>query len=135
MISVSLQQLADVLGARLVGENLTISDVSTDTRKLSAGCLFIALRGEKFDAHDYAADAVNNGAAALLVSKHLPIDVPQLVVEDTRLALGVMAGWVRQQSRARVVALTGSSGKNVCQGNGRIDSAPVRQCALHRREL
>ncbi|GAB7266645.1 UDP-N-acetylmuramoyl-tripeptide--D-alanyl-D-alanine ligase [Dickeya oryzae] len=111
MISVSLQQLADVLGARLVGENLTISDVSTDTRKLNAGCLFIALRGEKFDAHDYAADAVNNGATALLVSKHLPIDVPQLVVEDTRLALGVMAGWVRQQSRARVVALTGSSGK------------------------
>ncbi|GAB7261688.1 hypothetical protein DZS_32350 [Dickeya ananatis] len=47
MISVSLQQLADVLGARLVGENLTISDVSTDTRKLNAGCLFIALRGEK----------------------------------------------------------------------------------------
>ncbi|QYM94629.1 UDP-N-acetylmuramoyl-tripeptide--D-alanyl-D-alanine ligase [Dickeya ananatis] len=125
MISVSLQQLADVLGARLVGENLTISDVSTDTRKLSAGCLFIALRGEKFDAHDYAADAVNNGAAALLVSKHLPIDVPQLVVEDTRLALGVMAGWVRQQSRARVVALTGSSGKTSVK---EMAASILRQC-------
>ncbi|WP_407321834.1 UDP-N-acetylmuramoyl-tripeptide--D-alanyl-D-alanine ligase [Dickeya ananatis] len=125
MISVSLQQLADVLGARLVGENLTISDVSTDTRKLSAGCLFIALRGEKFDAHDYAADAVNNGATALLVSKHLPIDVPQLVVEDTRLALGVMAGWVRQQSRARVVALTGSSGKTSVK---EMAASILRQC-------
>ncbi|MGM3182842.1 UDP-N-acetylmuramoyl-tripeptide--D-alanyl-D-alanine ligase [Dickeya oryzae] len=125
MISVSLQQLADVLGARLVGENLTISDVSTDTRKLSAGCLFIALRGEKFDAHDYAADAVNNGAAALLVSKHLPINVPQLVVEDTRLALGVMASWVRQQSRARVVALTGSSGKTSVK---EMAASILRQC-------
>ncbi|UCZ73946.1 UDP-N-acetylmuramoyl-tripeptide--D-alanyl-D-alanine ligase [Dickeya zeae] len=125
MISVSLRQLADVLGSRLVGENLTISDVSTDTRKLNAGCLFVALRGEKFDAHDYAVDAVNNGAAALLVSKHLPIDVPQLVVDDTRLALGVMAGWVRQQSRARVVALTGSSGKTSVK---EMAASILRQC-------
>ncbi|NPE54397.1 UDP-N-acetylmuramoyl-tripeptide--D-alanyl-D-alanine ligase [Dickeya dadantii] len=125
MISVSLRQLADVLGARLVGEDLTISEVSTDTRKLTTGCLFVALRGEKFDAHDYAADAVNDGAAALLVSKHLPIDVPQLVVDDTHLALGTMAGWVRQQSRARVVALTGSSGKTSVK---EMTAAILRQC-------
>ncbi|QOL15926.1 UDP-N-acetylmuramoyl-tripeptide--D-alanyl-D-alanine ligase [Dickeya dianthicola] len=125
MIRVSLRQLADVLGARLVGEDLTISEVSTDTRKLTTGCLFVALRGEKFDAHDYAADAVNHGAAALLVSKHLPIGVPQLVVDDTRLALGTMAGWVRQQSRARVVALTGSSGKTSVK---EMTAAILRQC-------
>ncbi|MCI4236017.1 UDP-N-acetylmuramoyl-tripeptide--D-alanyl-D-alanine ligase [Dickeya dianthicola] len=125
MIRVSLRQLADVLGARLVGEDLTISEVSTDTRKLTTGCLFVALRGEKFDAHDYAADAVNHGAAALLVSKHLPIEVPQLVVDDTRLALGTMAGWVRQQSRARVVALTGSSGKTSVK---EMTAAILRQC-------
>ncbi|MEI7374875.1 UDP-N-acetylmuramoyl-tripeptide--D-alanyl-D-alanine ligase [Dickeya chrysanthemi] len=125
MIRVSLRQLADVLGARLVGKDLIISDVSTDTRKLTAGCLFVALRGEKFDAHDYAADAVNYGAAALLVSKHLPIEVPQLVVDDTRLALGVMAGWVRQQSQARVVALTGSSGKTSVK---EMTASILRQC-------
>ncbi|MEI7347462.1 UDP-N-acetylmuramoyl-tripeptide--D-alanyl-D-alanine ligase [Dickeya chrysanthemi] len=125
MIRVSLRQLADVLGARLVGKDLIISDISTDTRKLTAGCLFVALCGEKFDAHDYAADAVNYGATALLVSKHLPIEVPQLVVDDTRLALGVMAGWVRQQSQARVVALTGSSGKTSVK---EMTASILRQC-------
>lgn len=79
MIRVSLQQLATVLNAQLIGEGIDIEDVSTDTRKLTSGGLFIALKGEKFDAHDYAADAVKGGAAALLVSKHLPINVPQLL--------------------------------------------------------
>ncbi|WP_192457932.1 UDP-N-acetylmuramoyl-tripeptide--D-alanyl-D-alanine ligase [Musicola keenii] len=125
MIRVPLQQLVEVLGARLVGENLTISEVSTDTRKLTAGCLFVALRGENFDAHDYAADAVAGGAAALVVSKRLPIEVPQLVVADTRLALGALAAWVRRQSHARVVALTGSSGKTSVK---EMTASILRQC-------
>ncbi|WJV53305.1 UDP-N-acetylmuramoyl-tripeptide--D-alanyl-D-alanine ligase [Prodigiosinella aquatilis] len=125
MISVSLRKLATVLGAELVGEDLMIDDVSTDTRKLVAGSLFVALLGEKFDAHDYADDAVNNGAAALLVSKRLHISVPQLIVNDTRLALGVLAAWVRQQSRARVVALTGSSGKTSVK---EMTAGILRQC-------
>ncbi|WCG82525.1 UDP-N-acetylmuramoyl-tripeptide--D-alanyl-D-alanine ligase [Pectobacterium sp. A5351] len=125
MIRVSLQQLATVLNAQLIGESIDIEDVSTDTRKLVSGCLFVALKGEKFDAHDYAADAVTGGAAALLVSKHLPIDVPQLLVSDTRLALGQLGAWVRQQSTARVVALTGSSGKTSVK---EMTAAILRQC-------
>ncbi|MBG6245851.1 UDP-N-acetylmuramoyl-tripeptide--D-alanyl-D-alanine ligase [Candidatus Symbiopectobacterium sp. 'North America'] len=111
MIRVTLQQLATALNATLLGEDVAVDTVCTDTRKLTPRCLFIALRGEKFDAHDYAHQAVRGGAAALLVSKHLPIDVPQLLVGDTRLALGELGAWMRRQSSARVVALTGSSGK------------------------
>ncbi|WP_233981041.1 UDP-N-acetylmuramoyl-tripeptide--D-alanyl-D-alanine ligase [Pectobacterium versatile] len=125
MIRVSLQQLATVLNAQLIGENIDIEDVSTDTRKLSSGCLFVALKGEKFDAHDYAADAVKGGAAALLVSKRLLVDEPQLLVSDTRVALGQLAAWVRQQSTARVVALTGSSGKTSVK---EMTAAVLRQC-------
>jgi len=111
MIALSLQQLADITAGKLHGGDLNFAEVTTDTRKVSAGALFIALQGERFDAHEFVADAITNGAAALLVSKHLPVAVPQVVVNDTRIALGQLAGWVRQQSTARVVALTGSSGK------------------------
>lgn len=125
MIRVSLQQLASVLSAQLIGDSIDIAEVSTDTRKLSAGCLFVALKGEKFDAHDYALDAVKNGASALLVSKRLPVEVPQLLVQDTRLALGTLGAWVRTQSKARVVALTGSSGKTSVK---EMTAAILRQC-------
>ncbi|WP_409308185.1 UDP-N-acetylmuramoyl-tripeptide--D-alanyl-D-alanine ligase [Pectobacterium sp. B1J-3] len=125
MIRVSLQQLTSVLSAQLIGESIDIDDVSTDTRKLSHGCLFVALKGEKFDAHDYALDAVKNGASALLVSKRLQVEVPQLLVKDTRLALGKLGAWVREQSAARVVALTGSSGKTSVK---EMTAAILRQC-------
>lgn len=125
MIRVSLRQLADILDARLLGDDLFVDDISTDTRKLTAGCLFVALRGEQFDAHDYADVAVKEGAVALLVSKHLPVNVPQLVVQDTRQALGAIGRWVRQQSRAKVVALTGSSGKTSVK---EMTASILRQC-------
>ncbi|MEC5317409.1 UDP-N-acetylmuramoyl-tripeptide--D-alanyl-D-alanine ligase [Brenneria populi subsp. brevivirga] len=125
MIRVSLRQIAAVLNAELIGGNVEIDEVSTDTRKLNAGSLFVALQGEKFDAHDYAEAALASGAAALLVSKRLPVDAPQLLVPDTRLALGKLAGWVREQSSARVVALTGSSGKTSIK---EMTAAILRQC-------
>lgn len=111
MISVTLSQLASVLHAELHGADATLDAVTSDTRKLTPGCLFVALKGERFDAHDFADKAKNGGAGALLVSRKLDIDLPQLVVNDTRLAFGELAAWVRQQVPARVVALTGSSGK------------------------
>ena len=91
MIALSLQTLAQITDGVLTGGNATITEVTTDTRKVTTGCLFIALKGERFDAHDFAADAVANGAAALLVSKRLQIEVPQVVVSDTRIALGMLA--------------------------------------------
>lgn len=125
MIPVSLKQLAPVLQGQLFGSDIEITDVTTDTRKLTPGCLFVALKGERFDAHDFAADAVKAGAGALLVSRQLDIPVPQLVVVDTRLALGELGAWVRQQVPARVVALTGSSGKTSVK---EMTAAILRQC-------
>ncbi|EKK5269529.1 UDP-N-acetylmuramoyl-tripeptide--D-alanyl-D-alanine ligase [Cronobacter dublinensis] len=111
MIRVSLSQLAAVLKGELHGVDAEVDAVTTDTRKLTPGCLFVALKGERFDAHDFAGQAQAGGAGALLVSRKLDIALPQLVVADTRLAFGELAAWVRQQVPARVVALTGSSGK------------------------
>jgi len=125
MIPVSLKQLATILQGRACGADVEITDVTTDTRKLTPGCLFVALKGERFDAHDFAADAVKAGAGALLVSRQLDIAVPQLVVADTRLALGELGAWVRQQVPARVVALTGSSGKTSVK---EMTAAILRQC-------
>lgn len=125
MIRVSLQVLTRVLNAELIGADAKIDRVTTDTRKVEAGGLFIALKGEKFDAHEFAADAIAAGAAALVVSKRLPVDVPQLVVADTRIALGQLGAWVRQQVPARVVGLTGSSGKTSVK---EMAAAILRQC-------
>ncbi|CAK6496413.1 UDP-N-acetylmuramoyl-tripeptide--D-alanyl-D-alanine ligase [Pantoea sp. Nvir] len=125
MIPVSLKTLAEISGGTLHGSDLTLNEVTTDTRKVTPGSLFVALVGERFDAHDFAADAIASGAQALLVSKHLPLSVPQVVVADTRIAFGKLAAWVRQQSKARVVALTGSSGKTSVK---EMTAAILREC-------
>lgn len=125
MIPVSLNTLSNVLHAQLIGADCPITEVVTDTRQVTVGCLFIALKGERFDAHDFAADAIIAGAGALLVSKRLLVDTPQLVVQDTRLALGQLAAWVRRQVPARVVALTGSSGKTSVK---EMTAAILREC-------
>lgn len=80
----------------------------------------LALKGERFDAHDFAEQARAGGAGALLVSRKLDCDLPQLLVKDTRQAFGELGAWVRQQVPTRVVALTGSSGKtSVKEDDGR----------------
>ncbi|MEX3021251.1 UDP-N-acetylmuramoyl-tripeptide--D-alanyl-D-alanine ligase [Kluyvera sp. STS39-E] len=125
MIGVTLSQLSGVLNGELHGDDLLIDDVTTDTRKITPGCLFVALKGERFDAHDFAQTAKDAGAGALLVSRKLAIDLPQLVVSDTRLAFGELAAWVRKQVSARVVALTGSSGKTSVK---EMTAAILAQC-------
>lgn len=126
MIPVSLSQLATVLGAELINPaELTVSEVTIDTRKVTAGCLFIALKGERFDGHDFADKAMSEGASAIVVDRRLSVDIPQLIVKDTRLALGQLGQWVRMQAPARVVALTGSSGKTSVK---EMTAAILRQC-------
>ena len=107
-----LSDAARALDARLVGADAEISSVSTDTRKLPAGCLFVALKGPRFDGHTFAAQALEAGAAAVLVEQGANLDVsPALVVDDTRLALGRLAAWHRSTMPARIAAITGSNGK------------------------
>ncbi len=107
----SIADVAPSLDARIVGGNVTIEGVTTDTRSVEAGQLFVALQGPNFDAHDFAEDAIKAGAKALLVNRELGLAIPQLVVKDTLLALGKMASWWRSQLSIPFIAVTGSNGK------------------------
>ncbi len=85
--------------------------VSTDSRTIEAGSLFVALRGERFDGHDHAAQAVARGAVALLVERALDVPVPQVVVDDSKRALGQGAAAWRARFELPLIAVTGSNGK------------------------
>ncbi len=111
MIKVTLSKLAEITHGELVGEDIAIAAVSTDTRTIESGSMFVALVGERFDAHDFCQQAVDAGAGALLVQKRLDVNVPQVVVADSKIALGKIAAWVHQSSQTPTVAITGSCGK------------------------
>ena len=113
MIKLSTEQLAQILQAKLIGDkNVQVEEINTDTRKSVSNSLFFALKGEKFDAHQYLEQAVAQGAVAVVVQQeNSSISVPQLVVKDTRIALGELAKWLREKINPRTVAMTGSSGK------------------------
>jgi len=103
---------ASVPGSRLYGAGATrIDSVSTDSRSAAPGCVFFALRGERFDAHDYVADVVARGARAVVVERRLATDVAQLVVADARRALGQAAAAWRARFNLPVIAVAGSNGK------------------------
>ncbi|MEK7705318.1 MAG: UDP-N-acetylmuramoyl-tripeptide--D-alanyl-D-alanine ligase [Myxococcota bacterium] len=113
-----LGELARAAGAEVRGGELpgAVQAVATDTRSLPPASLFVALRGERFDGHDFAAAAVAAGARALLVDREgdarcESLGAPRLVVQDTLRALGDLASFVRRQHAGRVVAITGSNGK------------------------
>lgn len=107
----TLTQAAIAVDGELAGADVTFSTVGTDTRKLTSGSLFIALKGERFDAHDYVEQARAAGASALMVERRLPCELPQIIVADTRLALGRLAHAWRKTMTATVLAVTGSNGK------------------------
>lgn len=85
--------------------------VSTDTRAIRPGSLFFALRGERFDAHDFIPDALDQGVAALVVERRIDTKVPQIVVPDSRRALGAAAAAWRAQFDIPLIAVAGSNGK------------------------
>ncbi|MDV7104509.1 UDP-N-acetylmuramoyl-tripeptide--D-alanyl-D-alanine ligase [Vibrio sp. TH_r3] len=111
MISTSVFTIAQALDAEIIGRNVTIDSVSTDTRSINHGALFIALVGDNFDAHDFCHVAQENGAGALLVEKKLDIELPQIIVKDTKQALGLLSAWVHKQCDVKTLAITGSCGK------------------------
>jgi UDP-N-acetylmuramoyl-tripeptide--D-alanyl-D-alanine ligase len=108
----SLGELAGAIaGASTDAPAARFASVSTDTRSLAPGALFVALQGPRFDGHDYAATACARGAAALMVQRALDVALPQLRVPDTRRALGRCATHWRMRFDLPVVAVTGSNGK------------------------
>lgn len=115
MIRIDLAWIAAAVEGRLVGANRTIDAVSTDTRTLPRGCLFIALKGPNFDAHSFVPQAFQQGAAAVIVERELSTDehhgAPYIVVANSRHALGLLGAAVKAYVAPKTIAITGSSGK------------------------
>ena len=112
-----LTDLIEPLHARLVGVDAEFNSLSTDSRQLRNGELFVALRGDHFDGHDFARAAVDRGACAMVVEREIETaNVPQLIVADSTKALGIIGALKRRHFDGQLVAVTGSSGKTSVKG-------------------
>ncbi|MEJ5990581.1 UDP-N-acetylmuramoyl-tripeptide--D-alanyl-D-alanine ligase [Ramlibacter sp. PS3R-8] len=109
----TLDQAAGWLGGRIVGDGgVQVLRVHTDTRTLQAGDLFVALKGDRFDANDFLADARAKGAVAAIAQPgRLPAGMPGIEVADSKIALGNLARAWRKQFKLPLIAVTGSNGK------------------------
>lgn len=112
----TLPELAAIVGGSLRGhlsEDLALDDVTHDSRQAGPGWLFVAIEGERFDGHDFVDDVVSRGAPAVCVTHSVTRDVPELVVDDTRQALGPLASSVHGDPSGdlAVVGVTGTNGK------------------------
>jgi UDP-N-acetylmuramoyl-tripeptide--D-alanyl-D-alanine ligase len=130
-----LAQAATVLNGRLIGRDVEFAAVSSDSRAIAAGDLFVALRGENFDGSAFVAAAATAGAAAALINADSHREgsagpVPQILVEDTRLALGQLAAYWRRLFTLPLVAITGSNGKTTVKEM----LAAILRCAAQNAE-
>jgi UDP-N-acetylmuramoyl-tripeptide--D-alanyl-D-alanine ligase len=120
MISpLNLNNLVSRFGGEVIKNNNDISfnSVSINTRDIGAGDIFVAIKGDQFDGHDFATDAQAQGAIALVVEKEIMNSgLPQWLVHDTTLALGHIAEAQRDNFCGKIVAITGSSGKTTVKG-------------------
>jgi UDP-N-acetylmuramoyl-tripeptide--D-alanyl-D-alanine ligase len=117
MISVSVKDLVGVIGAQLIGngEIEITGSAETDSRLVSEGSIFFAKPGAEADGHDFVADAKSRGAVVAVVQRPVDVEITQLVVPDTVVALGLMASWLIGELKAindlKVIGITGSNGK------------------------
>lgn len=109
--TMNLSNVAQILNAEFIGEDVLVKGISTDTRTLEGGELFIALRGENFDANEFAVKATEQGAIACITEKVVDGVENYIIVDDTRLALAQLAKAWRMQFDIPVIAVTGSNGK------------------------
>lgn len=110
-LNLKLNQIASWIGINPFETDLVISAVSTDTRTVVQGALFVALKGENFDGHDFVKQAQQNGAVAALVERRLPLSIPQLVVADCRMVYGQIASRWHKLCNVITAVITGSNGK------------------------
>ena len=116
MLSQVAAALAESQHAVLHGSDVLMTGVSKDTRDIRQGDLYIAIKGDRFDGHAFVEDAWQAGAAGALVSEIQALDMPQVKVADTRLALGQLASywcqqWRKDKPKAKLIGITGSNGK------------------------
>jgi len=130
-----LTRVVQALGGTPGGwiEGVAVRGISTDTRTLRPGDLFVALRGPTFDGHSFVREAFDKGAAAALVDTFAPGNHPQVRVPDTLAALGTLAMQFRMTHPARFVSVSGSNGKtttkemlaHILSGRRRVVRAPA----------
>lgn len=108
--SMSLDEITKILSAEMLGENINVKGISTDTRTIKGGELFIALKGPNFDGHNFVKQALDNGAVACLVEEQVDAD-HFVITNNTHQALGLLAKAWRQKFTKPVFAITGSNGK------------------------
>ena len=106
-----LSLLAHWANGELRGEDVLVDTLINDTRSLMPGSLYVAIRGERFDGHDFAYDAAMRNAGALLVEHAVEVDLPQIIVADTQTALARIAANLQLDRSGKMVAITGSNGK------------------------
>jgi len=110
-MNATLATAADAMQGVLHGADIPYGGVSTDTRTVQAGELFFALSGPNFDGAEFVSQAVAKGAVGAVVAEQTTDEIPQITVDDTRLALGRLGSAWRQQHDATVIGVTGSNGK------------------------
>lgn len=106
-----LSEVAEILHSSYEGGDVEFESISTDTRTLTSGQLFIALSGPNFNANDFVKEAENKGAAGAIVSQSLSVSMPTIKVDDTRVALAHLARHHREKMNIPVIGVTGSCGK------------------------
>lgn len=111
MIPLSLNKIASITNGKLYGKNLIIQNIITNSKKITAGCLFIALQGKKFDAHIFIEEALNKGCSAIITEKKIEFNSNHIIVENTTIALGQIANWIRKKVNPIILSITGSCGK------------------------
>ncbi len=111
MIEGTLAAAAHIMNGTLLGSDGSYAGVSTDSRTLGQGELFFALQGPNFDGGAFVSAAAEKNAAAAVLCEAVDVDIPQITVDDTRLALGTLAASWRQRMPAKVIGITGSNGK------------------------
>lgn len=107
----ALQQATQIVHGEMHGDDVSFSSISTDSRQLKPGDLYIALQGERFDGHDFIQQAQDAGAVAAVVQTDITTSLPYIKVENTRHALGRLAAARRQEFKGPLVGITGSNGK------------------------
>ena len=111
MIESTLAAAAHIMNGTLLGSDGSYAGVSTDSRTLGQGELFFALQGPNFDGGAFVSAAAEKNAAAAVLCEAVDVDIPQITVDDTRLALGTLAASWRQRMPVKVIGITGSNGK------------------------
>lgn len=106
-----LSTLASVVDGELHGPDVNFSGISTDTRNIAAGDVFLALTGARFDGNEFVAEAMSSGAVGAITRRAVKADIPCVVVADTRIALGVWATYSASRFNVPRIAVTGSCGK------------------------